>query len=100
VGEQNRGMLMKPLAKVSKNGNSECSIRIFVTGRPWLNWGKYFGSRSVTPPQIWLEANPDDIRSYVKSKIEADENYDCMNATLEHEIMEKIVDYLTECKLP
>jgi hypothetical protein len=86
--------LLQSLAKISKDCDQYCSIRIFVTGRANLAWQEHVKRhmRLESLVQISVEANPDDIRKYVEKEIEIDDNYECMNDTLKNEILAKIVD--------
>jgi hypothetical protein len=91
--EKHRGILLQSLAKVSKDCKRDC-FRMFVTGRPHLNWDKNIQRRFDlgSQVQICLEANPEDIRIYVEHEIDADENDECMSDALRSEILERIVD--------
>jgi hypothetical protein len=87
-------LLLESLAKISRGCNQECSMCIFVTGRPHLNWKDYVRRHPDlgTPTHISLEAIPDDIRKYLIQEIENDDNYEtCMNEKLKEEILERIV---------
>jgi hypothetical protein len=67
------------------------SVRVFVTGR--LNM-KTLVERSfpVLPCAITLEANEEDIRTYIRRQLETDDNYNGMDEAFKNEIMDKIVE--------
>lgn len=57
--EKHHGVLLQSLAKISKDCKQDC-YRMFVTGRPHLNWDKNIQRHSElgTLVQVYLEANP------------------------------------------
>jgi hypothetical protein len=92
--EAERNLFLQSLARVAKECNKDCQIRIFFTGRPHMKWGEYsrsypdLGSCCI----ICLEADPGDIAQYIAHQIEIDDNKDCMNDALKVEIMEIIAE--------
>jgi 3-methyladenine DNA glycosylase AlkC len=92
--EKDLGLLLQCLENTSKGCSGESSVRIFVTGRPRLHWEQQIRRHTGLGNQvnISLEANPEDIRKYVLHEIENDEYSDCMNDSLETDILVKIVN--------
>ena len=69
------------------------STRIFLTGRPHVKGAieRYF-SRVVTIP---ISPNPADIRSYLKMRLDRDDEPEAMTDSLRAEILEKILDKMS-----
>ena len=68
--------------------------RIFLTGRPHVKGAieRYF-SRVVTIP---ISPNPDDIRSYLKMRLDRDDEPEAMTDGLRAQILEKIMDKMSD----
>ena len=64
------------------------SLRVFLTGRKHIQ----AEVQKLSKISVEIVAHPDDIRSYLKREIEADENPDSMDEVLRDEIVTTLVE--------
>ena len=82
-----RSQLLQELSHLIAQSTCK-SLRVFLTGRKHIQ----AEVQKLSKISVEIVAHPDDIRSYLKREIEADENSESMDEVLRDDIVTTLVD--------
>ncbi|KAI5810712.1 hypothetical protein BZA77DRAFT_287454 [Pyronema omphalodes] len=88
-----RRELVQSLERISGECSRQTSVRIFFTARPHIGLRDMMKCNPGLGPveYLYLRAQTDDIKKYVNSIIDEDDNGECMTNTLRSQILDRIV---------